>query len=142
MNRERSIEDNGNYFFSKAMQKVYDKIKNASPEGKRDLISEHSCQLLKDALCKEGKGNPYNRIHDDLQSKMQDATEREILAVTQEIHEVVQNIYADISLFQEAQKDHKNEELRAKRMEMCQVERERLSSTKKSLEEIGMSFDT
>jgi hypothetical protein len=73
---------------------------------------------------------------------MQDVTEREILAVTQEIHMVVQNIYADISLLQKAQKVHENEELWAKRMEMCQVERERLSSTKKSLEEIGMSFDT
>jgi hypothetical protein len=73
---------------------------------------------------------------------MQDVTEREILAVTQEIHKVVQNIYADISVLQKAQKDHENEELRAKRMKMCQVERERLSSTKISLEEIGMSFDT
>jgi hypothetical protein len=42
---------------------------------------------------------------------MQDVTEREILAVTQEIHKVVQNIYADISLLQKAQKVHENEEL-------------------------------
>jgi hypothetical protein len=34
---------------------------------------------------------------------MQDVTEREILAVTQEIHKVVQNIYADISVLQKAQ---------------------------------------